>query len=68
MPESKEHSTKRWISYAEAQESVSLSRGTLWKLVESKRIPAARIGRRVLLDREGLDAYLTKLSRGHENQ
>ncbi len=56
---------RRWISYEEATKHVSgLSRGTLWKLVEAGHVPAAKVGRRVLLDRFGLDEYLERRSRG----
>jgi excisionase family DNA binding protein len=41
---------RRWISYREAQKAVNLSRGTLWKLVESGCVPAAKVGRRVLIE------------------
>jgi excisionase family DNA binding protein len=57
---------RRWISYREAQKAVNLSRGTLWKLVESGRVPAAKVGRRVLIDREGLERYLIDLSQAEE--
>jgi excisionase family DNA binding protein len=57
---------RRWISYREAQEAVDLSRGTLWKLVESGRVPAAKVGRRVLIDRTGLENYLIELSQAEE--
>lgn len=58
---------RRWISYREAQKAVNLSRGTLWKLVESGRVPAAKVGRRVLIDREGLENYLIALSQAEES-
>jgi excisionase family DNA binding protein len=56
----------RWISYKAACKHSGLSRGSLWKLVEAGHVPAAKVGRRVLLDREGLDEYLQRLSRGEE--
>ncbi|MDP9350273.1 MAG: DUF6462 family protein [Chloroflexota bacterium] len=57
---------RRWISYAEASEISGLGRTSLWKLVEAGHVPAARVGRRVLIDREGLDAYLENLAREGE--
>ena len=54
---------RRWISYREAQEVSGLSRGTLWKLVEAGHLPAAKVGRRVLLDAVGLHAYLESLAK-----
>lgn len=53
---------KRWLSYREGQQLSGLSRGTLWKLVEAGHVPAAKVGRRVLIDRAGLDAYLDSLA------
>jgi excisionase family DNA binding protein len=69
MPEASEHlAVRRWLSYRQAQEETGLSRGTLWKLIGSGKVPAAKVGTRVLIDREGLDRYLSELAqRGEEH-
>ncbi len=59
---------RRWITYREGQAISSLSRGTLWKLVEAGCVPAAKVGRRVLIDRVGLDSYLEDLARGRREE
>ena len=54
---------RRWISYGEARHVSGLGRTTLSKLVGAGHVPAARIGRRVLIDREGLDGFLEDRTR-----
>ena len=53
---------KSWLSYREAMEDTGLGRTLLTKLVTTGEIPAARVGRRVLISREGLDSYLESQS------
>ncbi len=47
-----------WITYEEAQRLVGLSRTTLWKLVRSGEIEAARVGRAVRISSASLTAYM----------
>lgn len=49
-----------WLTYREAEIRVSLSRATLWKLIEAGEIEAARIGRAVRISRSSLDAYMKR--------
>ena len=49
---------KEWLSYAEAQEYAGIGRTKLWELVNSGSIKAAKVGRRVLISRRGLNEYL----------
>ena len=47
-----------WFSYELASAYSSLGRTKLTELVTTGSIPAARVGRRVLISRTGLDEYL----------
>ncbi len=47
-----------WLSYPAAVHYCGLSRVTLWRLVESGEIEAARIGRAVRISRESLEAFM----------
>lgn len=49
---------RRWMGYPEAMRYTGLGRTMLTRLVTSGQVPAAKIGKRVLIDREGLDRYL----------
>ncbi len=49
---------RRWFGYAEAIEYTGLGRTTLTQLVMSGEVRASKIGKRVLISRESLDAYL----------
>jgi excisionase family DNA binding protein len=40
---------REWLTYAEAEEIVGLSRVTLWKLVSAGEVEAAKVGRAVRL-------------------
>ena len=53
---------KRYLSYREAMTYTGLGRTLLTQLVTSGSIPAARVNRRVLIDREALDNWLSKQS------
>ncbi len=48
----------RFLTYKEAGVFTSLGRTKLTELVTSGSIPAARIGRRVLISKPGLETYL----------
>ena len=55
---------REWLTYAEAGELVRLSRGTLWKLVSTGEVEAARVGRAVRINRESLTAYMRRSAAG----
>lgn len=54
--------TPTWLSYSEAQRLVGLGRTTLWQLVSSGDVKAARVGRAVRLNRQSLERYLERQS------
>jgi excisionase family DNA binding protein len=47
-----------WLSYKQAETYANLSRTTLWQLINSRKIKAARIGRAVRIERDSLQAFL----------
>lgn len=49
---------RHWFNYSEAMEYTGLGRTLLTQLVTSGKVPAAKIGKRVLISRDGLDRYL----------
>ena len=49
---------RKWLSYRQAMDHSSLGRTLLTSLVVSGQIPAAKVGKRVLIDRAGLDEFL----------
>jgi excisionase family DNA binding protein len=51
-----------WVSYKQAQLLTSLGRTTLWRLVSSGEIEAARVGRAVRINRTSLTAYMKRLA------
>jgi excisionase family DNA binding protein len=51
---------KRYLSYRDAMAYTGLGRTLLTQLVTSGAIPAARIHRRVLIDRYALDKWLSE--------
>jgi excisionase family DNA binding protein len=53
---------REWLTYAEAQAVSGLGRTTLWKLLSSGEIKAARVGRAVRINRRSLDGYLERAS------
>jgi excisionase family DNA binding protein len=55
---------REWLTYAEAQTVCGLGRTTLWKLLSSGEIRAARVGRAVRLNRRSLEEYLERASEG----
>jgi len=54
--------TPTWLSYSEAQRLVGLGRTTLWQLVSSGEVKAARVGRAVRLNRQSLERFLERQS------
>jgi excisionase family DNA binding protein len=53
---------KRWLSYREAMAHCGLGRTLITQLVTSGEIEAAKVGKRVLVSREGLESYLESRS------
>jgi excisionase family DNA binding protein len=49
-----------WVDYKSAQLLTSLGRTTLWRLVSSGEIEAARVGRAVRLSRTSLTAFMKR--------
>ena len=49
-----------WVDYKSAQLLTSLGRTTLWRLVSSGEIEAARVGRAIRLSRTSLTAYMMR--------
>ena len=47
-----------WLTYPEAQKLAGLGRTTLWTLVGSGEIKAARVGRAVRISRRSLEEYM----------
>lgn len=47
-----------WLTYPEAQKLTGLGRTTLWTLVSSGEIKAARVGRAVRISRRSLEEYM----------
>ena len=47
-----------WLSYPEAERYSGLSRTTLWRVVSSGELKAARIGRAVRISRAELDRFM----------
>jgi excisionase family DNA binding protein len=50
----------QWVTYAEAQRLVGLGRTTLWRLVSSGDVRAARVGRAVRIDRKSLEEFMER--------
>ena len=55
---------REWVTYRQAEELSGLSRTTLWKLLSTGEIKAARVGRAVRINRRSLDGYLDRASEG----
>ena len=51
-----------WLSYKQGQDLTGLSRGTLYGLVSSGKIEAAKVGSRVLVSRESMLNYIASQS------
>jgi excisionase family DNA binding protein len=47
-----------WLNYKQAEAYANLSRTTLWQLINSRKIKAARIGRAVRIERASLEAFM----------
>lgn len=55
-----ENVEREWISYREATNLTGLSRGTIWKIIASGQIRAAKVGKAVRINRRSLEQYLQK--------
>ena len=47
-----------WLDYKQAEAYSSLSRTTLWELINRREIKAARIGRAVRIQRDSLEEFM----------
>ena len=56
--------TREWVTYKQAEELSGLSRTTLWKLLSTSEIKAARVERAVRINRRSLNEYLDRASEG----
>jgi len=50
--------TPAWFNYKQAEAYSNLSRTTLWTLIKTRKIKAARIGRAVRIERDSLQAFM----------
>lgn len=57
--------TCRWVSPAEAMDMTGLSRTTIWRAYASGDLPAAKVGRRVLIRLVDLDRWINR-HRAHD--
>lgn len=53
---------QKWGTYRQAEELSGLSRTTLWRLISSKEVEAAKVGRAVRINLQSLDAYMRSCS------
>jgi len=51
---------REWFNYREASEFSGLSRQTLWRLISTGAIRAAKIGKTVRISRRSLNEYLNE--------
>ena len=51
---------REWLTYAEAGKIVGLSRVTLWKLISTGQVEAARVGRAIRINRASLTDYMRR--------
>jgi excisionase family DNA binding protein len=51
-----------WLRYQEAERYSGLGRSTLFKLVRSGEVQAAKVGKAVRLSRRSLDEYMERKS------
>ena len=54
--------TPAWLDYKQAEAYTSLSRTTLWQLINARKIKAARIGRAVRIERDSLQEFMEQSS------
>jgi excisionase family DNA binding protein len=51
-----------WLRYPEAERYAGLGRSTLWKLVTSGEVQAAKVGKAVRISRRSIDEYMEQQS------
>jgi excisionase family DNA binding protein len=51
---------REWFNYREASDFSGLSRQTLWRLISTGAIRAAKIGKTVRISRRSLNEYLNE--------
>jgi len=51
-----------WLRYPEAEKYAGLGRSTLFGLVQSGQIQAAKVGKAVRLSRQSIDSYMERHS------
>jgi len=49
-----------WLNYKQAEAYANLSRTTLWQLINSRKVKAARIGRAVRIERASLQRFMER--------
>ena len=52
--------TPAWLDYKQAEAYSSLSRTTLWELINRRKIKAARVGRAVRIERDSLQEFMER--------
>ena len=52
--------TLAWLDYKQAEAYSSLSRTTLWQLINARKIRAARVGRAVRIERTSLQEFMER--------
>ena len=55
---------RSWLTYKEAEQLVGLSRTTIWKLLNEGAIEHRKVGRAVRINRESLEAYMSRDTNG----
>ena len=50
--------TPAWLTYKQSEAYSGLSRTTLWQLINSRKVKAARIGRAVRIERASLQEFM----------
>lgn len=59
-PEAAQEVQPLYLTYRQAETFTGLSRTTLWKMIGSGSVRAARIGRAVRIDRRSLEDYMER--------
>jgi excisionase family DNA binding protein len=55
-----------WLRYPDAERYSGLGRSTLWKLISSGEVQAAKVGKAVRLNRRSLEEYMKRHSIGDD--
>ncbi len=63
-----ENVEREWISYRECTDLTGLSRGTIWKIIGTGQIRAAKVGKSVLINRRSLEQYLRECNYAKRNR